>query len=61
LARISRSSCAISLAQTVLLGRAAYLFDSWFGTTLAEGEQRILSWQSRSPVFTIIGQRCRRP
>jgi peptide/nickel transport system permease protein len=35
----------------------ATLFDSWFGTDLAGGEQRILSWQSRAPVFTIIGQR----
>ncbi len=33
------------------------LFDSWFGTSVVEGQQRILSWQSRSPVFTIIGQR----
>ena len=35
----------------------ATLFDSWFGTTLAEGEQRILSWQTRSPVFSMIGER----
>ncbi|MBY0352265.1 ABC transporter permease [Tabrizicola sp.] len=35
----------------------ASLFDGWFGTALADGEQRILSWQSRSPVFSIIGQR----
>jgi len=35
----------------------AYLFDSWFGTNLANGAQRIVSWQSRSPVFDIIGQR----
>lgn len=35
----------------------ATLLDSWFGTNLAGGEQRILSWQSRAPVFTIIGQR----
>jgi hypothetical protein len=35
----------------------ATLFDSWFGTSLAAGEQRILSWQTRSPVFTMIGQR----
>ena len=35
----------------------ATLFDSWFGTHLADGEQRILSWQARSPVFMIIGQR----
>jgi peptide/nickel transport system permease protein len=34
-----------------------YLFDSLFGTTFAEGQQRILSWQSRSPVFEVIGQR----
>ena len=35
----------------------ATLFDSWFGTHLADGEQSILSWQSRSPVFMNIGQR----
>ena len=35
----------------------ATVIDGWFGTTFAGGEQRILSWQSRSPVFTIIGQR----
>ncbi len=35
----------------------ATLFDGWFGTSLAGDEQRILSWQSRAPVFTIIGQR----
>jgi len=35
----------------------ATLFDGWFGTSLAGGEQRILSWQTRSPVFTMIGQR----
>ncbi|OYU18545.1 MAG: ABC transporter substrate-binding protein [Rhodobacteraceae bacterium PARR1] len=33
------------------------LVDGWFGTDFTAGEQRILSWQSRSPVFTIIGQR----
>jgi len=35
----------------------ATLFDGWFGTNLAGGEQRILSWQTKSPVFTMIGQR----
>ncbi len=35
----------------------ATLLDGWFGTSMAGDEQRILSWQSRSPVFTIIGQR----
>ncbi|MEI6098478.1 MAG: ABC transporter permease [Alphaproteobacteria bacterium] len=35
----------------------AQLVNGWFGTHFAEGEQRILSWQSRSPVFTVIGQR----
>jgi peptide/nickel transport system permease protein len=35
----------------------ATLLDGWFGTSLAGDEQRILSWQTRSPVFTMIGQR----
>ena len=35
----------------------AVLFDSLFGTTWSAGEQRLLSWQTRSPVFTMIGQR----
>lgn len=35
----------------------AYMIDSWLGTNLARDQQRILSWQSRSPVFEIIGQR----
>ncbi len=35
----------------------AYVLDGWFGTDLAGGAQRILSWQSRSPVFTVIGER----
>ena len=35
----------------------ATVLDGWFGTHMAGDEQRILSWQSRSPVFTIIGQR----
>ena len=34
-----------------------HVFDNLFGTTLAAGEQRILSWQSRSPVADIIAQR----
>jgi peptide/nickel transport system permease protein len=34
-----------------------YLIDGTFGTNWANGAQRILSWQSRSPVFTVIGQR----
>jgi peptide/nickel transport system permease protein len=33
------------------------LFDSIFGTDLSGGQQRILSWQSRAPVFSIIGER----
>ncbi|WP_435259066.1 ABC transporter permease [Thioclava sp. FR2] len=32
-------------------------FDGTFGTTYSEGMQRILSWQSRSPVFDIIAER----
>ena len=35
----------------------AYLLDGWFGTDLGAGQQRILSWQSRAPVFQIIGER----
>jgi peptide/nickel transport system permease protein len=32
-------------------------FDAIFGTNHAEGMQRIISYQSRSPVFPIIGER----
>ena len=32
-------------------------FDAIFGTTYAEGMQRIISYQSRSPVFVQIGER----
>ena len=32
-------------------------FDGLFGTHLADGMQRIISYQTRSPVFTLIGQR----
>ncbi len=31
--------------------------DATFGTAFMEGEQRIISWQTRSPVFDIIWQR----
>ncbi len=34
-----------------------YMIDARFGTEFAGDAQRILSWQSRSPVFDIIGQR----
>ncbi|MEP4248509.1 ABC transporter permease [Tateyamaria sp.] len=33
------------------------LFDHWFGTTFAEGKQRVISWQTRSPVMDIVVQR----
>ncbi|MFK7879130.1 ABC transporter permease [Roseobacter sp.] len=33
------------------------VFDHWFGTTFAEGKQRVISWQSRSPVMDIVVQR----
>lgn len=33
------------------------LFDHLFGTTFAEGQQRIISYQTRSPVFDLIMQR----
>ena len=35
----------------------AYILDGWLGTAMAGDAQRILSWQSRSPVFEVIGQR----
>lgn len=33
------------------------LIDHWFGTAFAEGKQRVLSWQTRSPVMDIVYQR----
>ena len=33
------------------------LIDHWFGTTFSEGKQRILSWQTRSPVMDTVVQR----
>ncbi|WP_306115294.1 MULTISPECIES: ABC transporter permease [unclassified Roseovarius] len=32
-------------------------FDNAFGTALAEGKQRVISWQTRSPVMDIVLQR----
>lgn len=34
-----------------------HTFDMIFGTTFMEGEQRIISWQNRAPVFDMIWQR----
>ncbi len=34
-----------------------HLIDNLFGTSLAEGKQRIISWQTRSPVMDIVAQR----
>ncbi len=31
--------------------------DGWAGTAFAEGQQRIISWQTRSPVMDIVAQR----
>ena len=33
------------------------LIDHWFGTTVAEGKLRVISWQTRSPVMDIVVQR----
>lgn len=33
------------------------LIDHYFGTTFAEGQQRVISWQTRSPVMDIVVQR----
>ncbi len=35
----------------------AYWIDSRFGTNLADGAQRIISYQTRAPVFITIGER----
>ncbi|PZO64954.1 MAG: ABC transporter substrate-binding protein [Paracoccus denitrificans] len=34
-----------------------FWLDHWFGTNLSGGAQRIISFQSRSPVFDVIAQR----
>jgi len=34
-----------------------YAIDAIFGTDLAQGAQRIISWQSKVPVFQLIGER----
>jgi peptide/nickel transport system permease protein len=33
------------------------LIDHWFGTSLSEGQLRVISWQTRSPVMDIVIQR----
>jgi len=33
------------------------LIDATLGTTIAEGESRVISWQTRSPVMDIVAQR----
>ncbi len=33
------------------------MLDAWLGTAMAVGEQRIISWQFRAPVFDVIWQR----
>ncbi|MEO1153639.1 MAG: ABC transporter permease [Pseudomonadota bacterium] len=34
-----------------------YLIDLGFGTSFADGQQRVISWQTRSPVMDIVAQR----
>ncbi|MBD3677375.1 MAG: ABC transporter permease [Rhodobacteraceae bacterium] len=34
-----------------------HLLDGLFGTSFAEGQQRVISWQTRSPVMDIVMQR----
>ncbi|MCY7304897.1 MAG: ABC transporter permease [Rhodoferax sp.] len=34
-----------------------HLIDIWFGTSYGEGMQRVVSWQTRSPVVDLIAQR----
>jgi peptide/nickel transport system permease protein len=33
------------------------LIDHWFGTSFSEGDLRVISWQTRSPVMDIVMQR----
>ena len=33
------------------------MFDHYFGTAFSEGKQRVISWQTRSPVMDIVVQR----
>ena len=33
------------------------LIDHWFGTSFSEGDLRVISWQTRSPVMDIVVQR----
>jgi peptide/nickel transport system permease protein len=47
----------IKWLETFFVTEPLYLIDHWFGTDFAEGRQRILSFQSRSPVMDIIFQR----
>jgi peptide/nickel transport system permease protein len=41
----------------VFIVEPLHLFDIFFGTTFAEGQQRVISWQTRSPVMDIVAQR----
>ncbi len=34
-----------------------HLVDTLFGTTFAEGQQRVISWQTRGPVMEVVAQR----
>lgn len=44
------------LVQFFVIEPQTYL-DNTFGTSFAEGKQRVISWQTRSPVMDIIAQR----
>lgn len=41
----------------LLVVEPIHMFDMLFGTHVSDGMQRIISWQTRSPVFSIIVQR----
>ena len=40
-----------------LVAEPLHVFDTMFGTGFADGMQRVISWQTRSPVADIIAQR----
>jgi len=43
--------------QQFFLVEPLVLFDHLFGTALAEGQQRVISWQTRGPVMDVVVQR----
>ena len=45
------------MAQAVFIVERQYWIDATSGTSFADGSQRIISFQSRSPVFDTVAER----